>query len=137
GGAFLSVIQTMLSKEGNIGENGTTQHIRKIFKSIVSELDIKGEKAIDLSCGFGSVAFDTYNLNSVKSLLGIERNPRICEIAKIISIISGFERLEIICQDTLLFSEDDQKEGSSYSLVLVDPPLGRVPEHRIEYGRFE
>ncbi|MEC2158010.1 N-6 DNA methylase [Virgibacillus halodenitrificans] len=136
GKAFLQVIQSMFSKDGRLGESGTTSHIQKIFKLIISKLDIHGKKAIDLAVGFGSVAFNVVNEIDVESFQGLEKNPRVFEIAKTISIISGLNKIKIFYNDTLLFREDAPENRNSYALVTVDPPLASVPNYTAEYVRF-
>jgi hypothetical protein len=137
GEAVLSLIHDVLAKEGKNGEYVSPQHIRNAFKEIIAGLNVSGNRAIDLATGYSSVSFDIYanNLLDVQSFSGYEIVSEVCVIAKVISIISGFNHLKYVCADALLLDGDDYNE--KYSLVVIDPPLGGKARDNVEYDKYE
>jgi len=105
-----------------IGQYLSPEHVRKIFADLTNQLDFNKEKTIDLAAGIGSIAFEVMKANNINHMVGIETQKETCALLEILSILGGYGSINAVCTDTLQSHETLQK--SSYSLTLVDPPLG-------------
>lgn len=104
----------------------TPVHLRKLFTGLAQQLNLNKKDGIDLSAGFGGLAFEILDSVPVQSLTAIELNHEIWTISKIISIICGYKNIEVIQANALFSNGETLSDTEKYSCVFVDPPLGKT-----------
>lgn len=106
----------------------TPVHLRNLFAGLAQQLNLEGKDVIDLSSGFGGLAFEIVDTIPVQSLKAIELNTEIGYLSKIISAIIGYQNIEIYQGDSLNSSSDNDEnklDKNKFSCVFIDPPLGK------------
>lgn len=119
------VLQKVLLKRW---ENRTTgqylspEHVRSLFANLTKQLTFDKSKVVDLATGLGSITFEVMKANNIKQIIGFEVQKETCNFFKVLSILGGYDSVTAICADTL--KSNYKLQSDSYSLALVDPPLG-------------
>ncbi|AOY74703.1 N-6 DNA methylase [Clostridium formicaceticum] len=116
---FMGFVERLSSRD--VGAYATTRKLNDIVTKLISTLNIRSGKAIDLAAGFGFQLFSAMKEVKVDEFIGIEINEEISELTNILRLIGGYVGSKIIVDDGLQIKNDN-----TYTLVSFEPPIGSV-----------
>ena len=119
------VLQKVLLKgweNKTTGQYLSPEHVRSLFANLTKQLTFDKSKVVDLTVGLGSIAFEVMKTNDIEHIVGFESQKDTCNYLEVLSILGGYGLVTAICADTL--QPNEKLKDNSYSLILVDPPLG-------------
>ncbi|QLH11015.1 N-6 DNA methylase [Nitrosarchaeum sp. AC2] len=95
-------------------------------------------KVLDLACGSGKLLFDAGKKGA--TIVGLDINESMTNLAKINCYLHGIENATILCTnsldslDTLSRKSNDVIQPNSFDLIMTHPPFGLTSQ--IEYQKF-
>lgn len=113
----------------------TSDRVRESLFSMLGPLD--GEEVLDLFCGSGALACEALSRGAARALL-IDRDPRAVAVAKanLEALGVGEDEARVVRAEARTALRAARTEGTTYSLVLLDPPYRDAPAVAGELGEL-
>jgi len=134
GRAFMESAIEMIFKNSTMGQFFEPRNVRNLLNQIIRSLRVRGGTILNLTTGVGTVLYELIQAADVDKYVALEFDQLTATIAKIVTILSGEEKVEIYNEDALLFK---QNKGN-YKLVSLDPPLKKLKQDEFDrYSHYE
>lgn len=131
---YNEIILNHMERNGSTGAHMTSPPVKDLFTDIINTLNLNRFSVLDMGVGYGTIATSLLNSNNnIEKLTAIEKNPSIFGYYKMLNIVSGQNKSEVVLGD-VLSSENNLQEAD---VVVVDPPLGGFQEKRDDISNFQ
>ena len=101
----------------------------KLYDRAMEYADAKGETALDMYCGAGTISL--YLAKSADRVIGAEIVPEAIENAKKNAELNGVKNAEFICADASEAAEKFLRSGIKPGVIVVDPPRKGMAEDAV------